>query len=202
MQPNKINELIPSTHEMFKTRGDWDGLPELSGYRTSGATEWREGSPFGNDTKERNAYLASKLDRVTWSICDAMRARSEGDCFNDTMRRFIEADNSHDMKEDFFTLYEPSLTKSLLLTLDLMGFYGESHTETPIFMNIEIGAIEFLRGATMAAVSTADMTYNDSGIRNGILSGIVNRIIRIAELDGIDLERHMEALINYLEHSK
>ena len=57
---DKINTLISEIHEERKARGAWDSIKWLQGKNAD------------------NAVVANKLDEITWSLCDAQRARSEG----------------------------------------------------------------------------------------------------------------------------
>lgn len=206
MNPDKINELIPVVHEMLKKMGEWDGYPRCG-----------DDCTYCLDVCEvqskKNAYLAKKLDAITYHIVMAMRARSEGNRADFSNPFLLEhwdkrSNNGPHIaafnalyKSCILDTYEHHLAKSLLLTLDLMGFYG---VEYPWLENRFIPVINESNHKIRDIISACLSLVKIGGVNDNVyyFDVIITAIMDIAELDKIDLEWHCEALMKYMKEVK
>lgn len=202
----KINNQIKESHECAKKRGDWDGLPyPQQGICIEAAHE-----------AERYAYIAGKLDLITEPLVDAMRVRREGK-IGDTNEFMEEKElidhydppESDQWDESITDIYEILILGSFPFhlalaytrTLDLMGFHDDTYKNFNELNELVPGSADLLLRELINGVS-GDSVRALRGFKNYIQwanSGSVWYILRIAELDGIDLDWHYEALMKYME---
>lgn len=188
-------------HEQMKKRGEWDGLPNMAGGQDLLCTMSKE--------RRLNAYIAQKLDLITEAIVDAMRARREGKLVRDEhvllcqhhienpKHKWSYASFSNIYKDYAKDTFESNLALALIRVLDLMGFYGEPVNSKFIPWD------EYCDGPRLDAISLSRWCVRHlsrSSIENGathVLFGVVNSILRIAELDKIDIQWHLDARLKY-----
>lgn len=187
-----INNQIKESHEAAKKRGDW-GHPDIEKCTYHRRT--------GSDSM--GAYIAEKLDLITEAIVDAMRARREGNIqVGEITKEGIDLGLCSPLETEGY-----HLALAYTRTLDLMGFYGVEHPDDTYAA--ERWCTEFYwehyNDASMLASSCVwhlqEYKMRLQTVKNFITTGspIVSSILRIAELDNIDLDWHYEALAKYME---
>lgn len=206
MTPDKINTMIPKIHEMKKQRGEWEKAQTVGCVVCCDKLKsYPDGDPdcqhYVNDmkcdheVKGVNAYLASKLDAITIDAVKAMEAHREG-------RRTIRvlAGDLKWLRRDYMIkqfnkhvryTFEDLLASVAIRTMDLMGFYGvEFNIEKCDSIN-QKSTSDLLRRICRELCHVAE-TIRLSYVED-CLPGILDRCIRIAELEQIDLEWHIQA---------
>jgi len=205
MTPDRINELIPIVHEAAKDKwGWWDGAPKVHPMKAM-----LDGLDYDAAC---DAYSAGLLDLITEAIVDAMRARREGK--RGALALFLKKNKwldghlvrytpSHEQKYDSFILntHEDHLALALLRVLDLMGFYGVEYDE---YNSVAVtGDLPVPQLRRIMAANLHDAAYRThTGIPCNSaedLGGKIMHILRIAELDNIDIEWYLEARMRYQE---
>ena len=196
MTPEQINTIIPEIHDERKERGEWGGFYCDSPYEDC-LYQCAFCNKFDDVEEKQKSFLAERLDLITEAIVDAMRARREDNRADESHIFYLSGEDDPLFSTVIGATYEQHLALAAIRTMDLMGFQGETHIEhTPIIM-IHSNSVDYLRSAAATAANVAEMTAEDSGIRNGALSGIINRIVAIAELDSIDIAWHINARREY-----
>lgn len=89
--------------------------------------------------------------------------------------------------------YPDHLTLAAIRTMDLMGFYGVECQFDSLWAND--CAVELMRNTEFNLCSDRALTITDTAIFDGV--GHIRAILRIAELDEIDLEWHINARLKY-----
>jgi hypothetical protein len=208
MTPDKINTMIPEIHAMKQERGEWDKL--LTCGMCDLDPDWICSEEDDHDyiLKERNAYLASKLDEITIDAAKAMEAYREGmrnGCEYGPRVKFQQETWGKCLNEDLPYIRRPFeieildrledlLASVAIRTMDLMGFYG-----------VEQGKM-WCKWPSPNNRTTIDLLRDIVNLSSGTLQSrienihhgkIIAYILRIAELEQIDLEWHINARKRY-----
>lgn len=175
---DEINELIRSTHGIYRKLGRWDDFP-MCGNNCEYCLVACVMNP------ERHAYLAKKLDHIVFDLSDALRARYDDYRFQDFKRARLVIDNTTDPNwENHLThlwvgTEDSYLVSALSRVLDLLGhlggIYGGGSDESPSYRLL-------IRRCNDSAL---DIEMGMSRAK-GRLVACIKSIIRIAEISKID----------------
>lgn len=184
---DKIKELIPIVHEHYQQLGEWGGLPDMEEDSATGYIEMEQ---------RTNAYLASKLDEITILAAKAMEAKRVGRTFTARPKAYHQHDKRLPMGQQEDTL-EQLLARVATRTMDLMGYYGveyEPHAAWPVKLSVEV-----LRVLIVEFSETATAIHDDASPSFGkwFFLSAIDGLLRIAELEKIDLAWHIEARLKY-----
>jgi hypothetical protein len=223
MNQNKINEYIKKCHELAESAGWWDDLPYVP--NPAGAQSFENTKSFIGANEKRNQWLARKIDLIAGEGAEAVEALRKGrradrdkyEWHTNEFKRLAREMNEdlweggHGSAEEWLEFklkscfekyikdsFSDEIADIFIRTCDLMGFYGLEYNEDISWRGDTLD--EIIRVIRIKALGVADdlVSYGKlDPFEQRLFSDILFMCLKIAELEGFDLEWHVEAKVNY-----